>query len=498
MINEKILEKIVLVIIFAFGLYMMYSAAKTPMLGEDEVRITYIKDIVEGKLFPQTFAIAISSLLVYTAYDIPLYLFSLNALVISHIFTAFLTMLLLLVMYLIGKKSEHMYFGMLCVLFLISIPLLFHLSLFAYIDGAIALFSALAFFAIIKWYRKPTLLNLLFVILLSGLSFYTKESGLLITLLAFLFVAAISVRKNDYKNIFIFLAATIIIFSPYILRNIIIFGFPGMEGLNIFFKIRPADAVPQWVFEAAKMIIPQKPSFITLLSMFALPHILLFFTASVLIIIEKRTEYIFSLLLIILFISVFIYSYISSTRLLENRYFTIIFPQIAFLGSFTIYQLVKTKKVIHLIIAAFFVLLLLFYSINTFSIIKSTSESVRYTPEYLSALKWLKDNTPSDAKVFTTYGGSLKVYGERDSVWAIEEFPQLMRGTNSSYDYEVLKKYNVSYILIWVATIGRDYIIPESNIIGAYTPTFINTIAQDTERFEKVFENKETLIFKIL
>ena len=130
-----------------------------------------------------------------------------------------------------------------------------------------------------------------------------------------------------------------------------------------------------------------------------------------------------------------------------------------------------------------------------------TYNSQRYPNDYLEALKWIKDNTQKDSLIFTTYSGSLKYFGERDYVWAgsIDEyFPEIMTTNNGTFIHEILKQYNVSYILIWGNTIAQNYIIPESNIWGVFTYNFANVISTDTEHFENTFSNQNNWVFKLL
>jgi hypothetical protein len=64
-----------------------------------------------------------------------------------------------------------------------------------------------------------------------------------------------------------------------------------------------------------------------------------------------------------------------------------------------------------------------------------------------------------------------------------------MHSTNSTYIYETLKDYNISYILVWRGILAEDWIIPESNIIGVFTYNFVTQVDADKDHFELVYSN---------
>ncbi|MFH7864947.1 MAG: glycosyltransferase family 39 protein [Candidatus Aenigmatarchaeota archaeon] len=498
MINKKTLEKIVIILILIFGIYLIYSASITPMLGEDEERIVYSKKFINGEIYPENLSESGQTLFFYAITGIPSLFFNnyLEILTLSHIFTAMFTVFLLFIIYFLGKKIENIYFSIVCTLFLLSFPLLFHLSLIAYVDAQIAFFSALIIYSIIRFDKNKTIENLIFLSIFSAISFYFKNSGVLLIFLTFCYLIYEYLKNKNIKFLLIFILITSSILLPHVIMNIIKFNYPNMPLLNYFFKY-PIKEI-SWIKEATSTLSYAIPSIPFFINTFGFIQFILLIFAFILILQERKIEYILMLIFIILFILLFIESYIFGERILETRYLTIIFPQIAIINAYFVYELIKKKRIIEYFIVIIIFILLLFSLLNTFNTIDLTSKSIRYTPDYIAALKWIKENTNTYDKIFTVYAGALKIYGERSSVSIGEEFPELMRGTNSTYDYDVLKKYNVSYILIWSAFVGRDYIIPESNIIGAFTPTFINTMLQDTKHFEKVFENRETIIFKLL
>lgn len=108
---------------------------------------------------------------------------------------------------------------------------------------------------------------------------------------------------------------------------------------------------------------------------------------------------------------------------------------------------------------------------------------------------------PNASLIFTTYGGSLEYYGERNIIWwgdMYEDFITVMYTDNSTLISEILKDYCVNYILIWRGEIAPGMIIPESNIGGVFTYKFLNNVLNDTKDFKVVYQNQDNIIFEVL
>ena len=91
-------------------------------------------------------------------------------------------------------------------------------------------------------------------------------------------------------------------------------------------------------------------------------------------------------------------------------------------------------------------------------------------------------------------------FSGRDVIWArdMPEFVDIMRNPNGEKINEVLKSYNLNYILVWRGFVAEDVIIPQSNILGAMTNKFVNTVAADTKNFNVTFQNQDNLILKVV
>ena len=201
------------------------------------------------------------------------------------------------------------------------------------------------------------------------------------------------------------------------------------------------------------------------------------------------------LFIFLFFIFIFFVRNILAPAPADPRYFSFVFPQIAILGGYFFSKAFKWKRYTISIV----LILLIFSVLTSVSVALNTSQTQRYPTNYVNALSWIKRNTNQNDLVFTAYGGSLKYYAERNSVWSfMTEFPEVMTTDNSTFIYETLRHYNVSYILVWRGILASDYIIPESNINGAFTYNFLTQVDGDKEHFSLVYSNEDNFVYKLL
>lgn len=503
--TELKIEHFFVLILVVLGLYYMYLASTTQMLGEDETVYTFFGKKFSESIFPifgATGRPVIPPKFIPLVYSFFFLIFG-YSLSLAKVIVAFFGLLTVLMVYLIGKKL-NIYYGFFSAVLLLSIPTFTHHIMIAYIEVPIAFFSA--FFTYLLLSFKANEKNLLFkaviIGIILGLAFYTKQSALILAFVLFLYSLGLfyySKNKKYLKLFFISIITFSIILLPFIIKNLIHYGYPFFEGLNYFFK-RPAYmAGVQWVTDAVKLISPTTISLNLFFSTFGLLTLILtIFGLGWLISNFKfkldETKFLITLVLpFIIFITIFTLFNLTGYAATESRYLSIIFPQAALLGGFFLWK-IKEKTKYSLFVLILIVVFALYSSVD---VAQSTSNSVRYPSDYVQALKWLKGNSTEDSLVFTTYGGSVRHYADREIVWVIEEFPEVMRTANGTFIHDTLKKYNVSYILIWRNVLAQDYIIPQANLIGVFTYNFLDVVSNDRENFDTFFQNQNNVIFKL-
>lgn len=495
--REDLIEKIFILFLIILGIFYMYLASQTKMLGEDEAFYYELgKDFSQFK-YP-TFdnlgkPIALSPF-VPLIYSVPFMIFG-PSLGLAKMIISIFGILTLLLVYLIGKKT-NIYYGIIAAFLLLSITLFTHFMFISYVEIPIAFFSALATYLFLT---MNSLKKAIITGVILSLAIYTKQSGLLLFLgliLYAIFLYFYEKEKKYFKLSILAVIIGIILMLPIAIRNIFYYNYPYIHFLNFFFKGPP----PPWEGITSKMLSPIMMTIqtyasslgwiVVLSTIFSISWLTIEISSK-----NKITKQLFLFVLIsFFFISIYYFLYFFDIAVVEPRYLSIIFPQISLLGGFFLCKL--KGKYRYSIFLFFLIIAFSIYSNVTTAL--STSNSQRYPDDYIDALKWIKKNTQNDSLIFTTYSGSVKYFAERDAVWGIKELPEIMKISNTTYIYDVIKKYNVSYILIWRGILGQDFIIPESNLFGIFTYNFLNNVINDTKHFNLTYQNQNNIIFKII
>jgi 4-amino-4-deoxy-L-arabinose transferase-like glycosyltransferase len=487
-------EHIPIALLVIISVIYFYLSSNTAMLGEDEGAYFFTAKQFLSLKFPSFLSLTqpLNYPPLIPLLSVPFFAIFGSTLNIAKFIIALFGVLTLLLIYSIGKKTSWL-FGFMAAFILLSIPLFTHFMFLYYVEIPIAFFSLLS---LVLFSSMNSMKKAIFTGSVMALSFYVKFSAVFlpIALLAYAFYKYFYKNDKNYLKLSLIACVVFVIFIfPYIARNIILYNYPYVEGLNLLFK--EPNLTPTWIKDAAKTLSPS----VDFLSVFGYISLILGLEGIAYFFLSKDDRLVLPTLTLILFILVYYVRGLLNLGIGESRYFAIVFPQIALIGAYftdKIYE--KNKK--YLIILLAVIVLCIYLS---FSIALSTFSTVRYTQNYLDALKWIKQNTPQDVNIFTAYGGSLEMFADRRNVWSINEFPDIMTTQNSTYIYDTLKKYNVSYILIWRAIVADRYIVPESNLIGAFTYNFVNIVSNDIQNnnqthFNIAYQNQDDLILKLV
>jgi len=489
---ERKLEIVFIIALIILGLSYMFLASGTQMLGEDEaIYFTLAKDFAQGRystLLPdgRQMTLPVFMSLFYS------FFFTIfgSSLGLAKAITALFGLLTLFIIYITGKRFS-IYYGIFSVILLLSIQMFTQFMMMTYEEVPIAFFSVLLLYLFLS---LDSIKKAIVIGITLGIAFYTKSSALVLVgvmIIYALYLLIYEKNKKYFKLTFISLITFAIMLAPFVVRNLLLYNYPYVEGLNAIFG-NPPEGWPDWLMNAFKTVSPVTLSLQSFTSTFSwLTFILGIFG------VDKEEQHLLLILSLfsLIFLFVFIIIYLTSIIPLETRYLSIIFPQFTLLGGFFLWKAKDWNKICLVPIS----LILLFSIWSSISTATATYGMQRYPSDYIEALRWVKDNTADNAIIFTTYTGSLEYYGKRVGLWAInvKEFPQIMTTQNGSYISESLKHYNISYILIWRSTIAQNYIIPESNLWGVFTYNFANVVSNDTTHFSLTYSNQDNWIFKL-
>lgn len=485
-------EHVILGVFIALAIMFVFFASRTQILGEDEwVYLELGKNFANFKYPAYNLDGAQVGYppLIGVFYAIPFAIFG-QSLAAAKVVVALFGVGTLYLLYLLCKKLDNSYvgtvMGLAAGLLLITIPIFDNMSMLAYVDVPIAFFSALFLY---WFYRVDSTKSAIILGIIGGLGFLMKISMLILPASLFLY-ALYQYKQNKDKTALKYYLIAIGVFAliaaMFIGRNLLLYNYPYVEGLNMFFKL-PTN-IPQWV-QAAGKTLSLNVDIISTLSL--IPIAFFVFGITYMFLVKDKT-----LLFPILIVAIFFILYMGK-QLIEGfgdqRYFLVMFPEIVLIGGYYMGKLYQENKY-YLVLVIFIGMFALYTS---YGILYQTANSQRYPTDYVQALTWINQNTLPSEKVFTAYSGSVHYFAQRNTVWAMNEFPELMTTADGARIYQVLKAYNVSYVLIWRGVVASTYIVPQSNLIGAFTPNFINNLIADNSSFTPVFQNTDNIIFKV-
>jgi 4-amino-4-deoxy-L-arabinose transferase-like glycosyltransferase len=496
MVKSRNIEVAFIITIIVLGIFIMYEASKTAFLGEDEATYTFA-----GEHFSKS---------VYEPFDragkpnleptfIPffygfLFLIFGASLSIAKIATAFFGMLTLLIVYLIGRKI-NIYAGIFAVSLMLLINIFIQMSMLAYVDVPTAFFSALILYLAtdLDSRKKSVVLGTIM-----GLAYFVKVSEFFVTSIVMLYALYLFIFKKDKEQLKLTLLAFVIsiaIIVPLIIRNLIIYNYPFFIVTDMLVPVK--SYAMGWTGAGAASSTPLI-SLDYFISAFGwIPFIAVIFgSVYILSNLGKNSRMIeLSTAFFLIFLFMFLTLYSLGKVIAEDRYLLIVFPQLALMGGYFFYKLKEKNKYSLLILVP----LIVFSLYTSVSMALATSQSVRFPSDYVQALEWVNKNTPKDALIFTTYSGSVRNYADRGDIWTmITEFDKIMTTDNATYINSILKKYNVSYVVIWRGVVAESYYIPHANLAGVFSYQFVKTTLNANNSFSIVYQNQDNVVLKVI
>jgi hypothetical protein len=492
------MDKVLLFVLIVLGFVSIFLASKTKMLGEDEANYFVLSKEFYNLKFPTFDRFGYPKLLpiYYSLLAIPFFPILGTSLLTLKTMTGIFFLLTLILLYTISKR-HGINMMLMSISLLLLTPIYIQFVPIAYVEIPIAFFSLLVICLIMN------LSNTKQAILLGSLLFISilvKSSGLIFSVffvLFFLYKYFFEKDKKYFKLFFTTIIIEFILILPWVIRNMIFFNLPGLLGINDVVRLFIKPKIPYqatWIREISQKISVPLDYFNT----FGFLPLLFLSISSVYFYFSRDKHLLIPISMCFLFFILYYVRGALSLGISEPRYFSIIIPLIAFSGGYFVSRIKMQEKNTKLIISSIIIGIFIYSIYYSWNVESTIAQSQRYPDDYVEALKWLKQNTPKDAIIFTTYGGSVSVFADRDSFWTLEEFPEIMTTKNSTYIYDILKnKYNFSYILLWKGVLAENYYVPETNLIGAFTYNFLDTVSNNSEHFPILYQNQNNIIFEI-
>lgn len=393
--------------------------------------------------------------------------------------------------YIFIKNFERKKSGLAAALIFLSTPALITYAVMAYTDSLLALFFLCsAYFGYLSFEKNkkiPAIISGVF----AALAMLTKATGLLTVV--FIFAYFILFRKfKQWKLFGIFLISMILIFSPYLIRNILNYGsfcysyLPNSPGTCSPFVSKEIQTVSSGLDFAGR--IQETGTEVTLYKMgihnfanfafgWTISILLIFGIVNVLL--KKQNFGLFILLLFLAFTPLFL----SATRAEDvARYIVPMVVPIAIIAGLFVADCYSYLKKYHIAIAVMFMVIFFvsvwFYGqekINTMAQVK------QFAPSFFEGCKWIKMSTPKNSTMLSLHAHPTAYNCDRAVQWELPD-KGLILLTNNDTSYEHLKLHGIDYVYV-------QYFSLSAVAYGQTYPLAFVQYMESSDKFKKVFDN---------
>ena len=430
------------------------------------------------------------------------------------------------------RRRINQAYALFGVLFFLSIPIILKLSITVYADLGLIYFSTASLLSLLKWMESDYRLRFLIISAIScGLAMGTKYNGLIVFFLLTLFIPFIRSRYDQGERqgllkttghgiTFLFIA--LLIFSPWMIRNYIWINNPIYPLYDQWFN--PQNAGPQttlslfsirsYIYHESWWEIALLPvriffqgqdgnpqyfdgklnPFLLLLPFFAFYRIK---NDSHIMKTEKK---------ILLFFSVLFFAFAFFSSGLRIRYISPIIPSLVILSVFGLKKFSEIvlncssatyrkigRAVIFLIIMSSLVpnvryVFSQYKYVRPFEYLNGTLQRDEYIEKFrkeYSAMRYINEKLPQDARVLFFYLGNRGYYCDRDYVFDMQKrvstFWEIVKKSKSPEDILVeLKNQGITHLLIrndiferWVKT---DFEDKDRDLVGQFFKNYVQLI----------------------
>lgn len=425
------------------------------------------------------------------------------------------------------KKRLNAVYGILGALFFLSIPVIIKLSITVYVDLGLTFFSTGALLLLLRWVNEGfRLKHLILSAVFCGLAMGTKYNGLIVCFLLSLFVASLFGRHGGkgwqgglkalgYGGLFV--AVSLVVFSPWMIRNYHWKKNPIYPLYNSLFNPAPSPKTGTQqagsvgsgrvsLFSYREIIYKETWPQIALLPvrvffegrdddpryfdgrlnpfLFILPLLAFFPRRS-----ERNIPGFGTEKKVLVTFSVLYFCFAFFTRDLRVRYLAPIIPPLVILSMVGLSNLEAlfsgrkgrgSKAILGPVLSALVALSLLSYNgaylkgqfteVAPFSYLRGALSRAEYISRYrfeYPAMQYIHSNLPDDALVFLLFLGNRGYYCDREYLLGEGSFKRVVeKASNSSELLEGLSRMKVTHLAIYAPIFdkwARDNFPPEKH-----------------------------------
>ena len=479
--DNKILLLLFFVFFFGIGFLMVLHVYKDPNIGHADGANSAIvaRNLAEGKGYTVDHVLYFITYYPGLSHPESIWPLGLPTLValffrvfgestfIAKLPNILLFLLFVVTMFCILRRRYNTFIAFFASIFTLINVNLFRVVIEPYHDIGFLIFTHLSFIAMALWMVEQKKKYLVLLGLFTGVTILFKQTGLLLPPF-FIFIIMLSIikkaEKNKVKNILkstsLFLLIALVVGSPWLIRNTMLFGnpiysqarqighlidVPGTQQ-DEYFRIFFND--PEPVFEPLKQAsIYEKLVLFNLKSWNHISRMLrhdnivpgvilfLFLFGLVLLPFNEFEKNLVKINILFIFLYTLFLIYLIHT---ETRYFLFVIPFISFISAKVLdYFYMQIIKPHYKLLYVFILCFLLFYLTFPFlSLMYKDLSNFSVDPVY----SFVEDNTPLNAVVMTRDAPRITWHTGRKTV-------MVPFGEVSDF-YTIIKSYNVSHVLI--------------------------------------------------
>lgn len=496
------------VLLFLGAIFIMelLLTLNSPIVFGDEgfhtMMAQYIAQEVE---YPVWNPLGGTKLTVYGFYRLPLWNFleagfisilGFNELIIKFL-TPFIAFLTGIVVFLLVKRIYNKNIAFIAAAIAVTVPSFVTYAVLFYTDTLFtfyfSLFILMFIIALNTGSKKYWIVSGAF----GALAFLTKMPGItsyFFIVLAFIYqVVAERKFRSLLKKYFIIMAIMVLIPSTFFLRSMYYYKTPECELPLPFFKgtCEIDNFKQKYQFSGITQQTGTEVSIFSLGLMnylsFAYGNIwfvvLAFLCGLIIISAKRRRDDLMVLLFTILILIIF---YRASNRSEDTARYTLGWvPVIALVGAIwfdEIYNYIKTYyKQLALVV---FVIVIVLGYLNFRDKLSTMVNVKQFSPSFLEACNWVKENTPKDSLLMTVWVNQASYNCQRNVTGNMAD---MEISTDLNYTLDVAKENGITHIFIQKFSLSNQYLAESYNL------KFVQLLVSNPNCFKNVFENGPTL-----
>lgn len=362
--------------------------------------------------------------------------------------------------------------------------------------------SSLLFFHKFIKTEKPIFFTLTAVF--TALSLLTKTSGPVMLIALLLYPLMVTERKKYFVSGLKILLVVFVLMTPWFIRNFALYGSPTCDNFPIIPNFissagcnfgAPEQSGQSFEGRVAEVGSEAELIKFGLLNFFAFsygnPLLILLLVGGIALCIINRNNYL-SVPLVFLLSSLLLFKFATGRVEDAARYVLPIAIPVSVVAAIYAFRLTSFEKkhfrYAGIIIVLVFAVLVAQPGLAKISVMSSVKQ---FSPAFVEANQWLKQNTPEDSVVLSLWTAATVYHSERRAMWSVAELGDILLTNTDDKVLPPLKKHGVDYILV------AKFSISEQAYQQTYPIQFVNYL-QSSNHFKNVFENTDTAIFQVV